>query len=95
MAILRRVVNHKPIGEPDKAHFHHQLLKMKFSPRITILIIYGINILFSAVSILYVLGDNQVAIYLYIILMLLLIYIVARTDILFDHKEKKKGAFRK
>lgn len=89
LAILRRLIKHKSIGEPDKEHFHHQLLKMKFSPRVTILIIYGINILFSAVSILFVLGDNKVAMYIYIILMILLLYIVINTDILFEHKKKK------
>ena len=30
-AILRRIINHKPIGMPDKNHLHHQLLKMKLS----------------------------------------------------------------
>ncbi|MBE6148375.1 MAG: undecaprenyl/decaprenyl-phosphate alpha-N-acetylglucosaminyl 1-phosphate transferase [Firmicutes bacterium] len=89
LAILRRVIHHKKIGEPDKQHFHHQLLKMKFSPRVSILIIYGVNILFSAVSIFYVLGDNQIAMVIYIILMILLLYIVINTDILFEHKRKK------
>lgn len=89
-AILRRVIHHKSIGEPDKKHFHHQLLRMKFSTRKTILIIYGINILFSAVTIFYVLGDKEVAMVIYIMLMVLLIYIVAVTDILFDHKKKKR-----
>ena len=88
LAILRRLIKHKNIGEPDKEHFHHQLLKMKFSTRTTILIIYGINILFSAVSIFFVLGDNQVAMVIYIILMILLLYIVINTDILFEHKKK-------
>ena len=88
LAILRRIIHHKSIGEPDKEHFHHQLLKMKFSPRVTILIIYGINILFSAVSIFYTLGDNKIAIIIYIILMLLLLFVVAKTDILFEHKKK-------
>ena len=89
-AILRRLIHHKNIGQPDKEHLHHQLLKMKFSPRKTILIIYGINILFSAVSIFYVVGDEYVAIVIYIILMVLLLYIVIHTDILFEHKKKEK-----
>lgn len=88
-AILRRLIKHQSISVPDKEHFHHQLLRMKFSPRVTILIIYGISILFSAVSIFYVLGDNQLAIVIYFILMVLLLYIVVNTDILFEHKKKK------
>lgn len=89
LAILRRLIKHQSISVPDKEHFHHQLLRMKFSPRVTILIIYGISILFSAVSIFYVLGDNQLAIVIYFILMVLLLYIVVNTDILFEHKKKK------
>ena len=84
------ITKHKKIGEPDKEHFHHQLLKMKFSPRTSVLIIYAINILFSIVSIFYTLGDNQVAMVVYIILMILLLYIVINTDILFKKKKNKK-----
>ena len=39
-AILRRMINHKPIGMPDKCHLHHQLLNLKFSQRKTVIIIY-------------------------------------------------------
>ena len=42
-----------------KEHFHHQLLKMKFSTRTTVLIIYLIDIAFAATSILITIGDNK------------------------------------
>ena len=87
-AILRRLLKGQNIGEADKEHFHHQLLKMKYSPVASILIIYAIDIAFAVVSILYVLGDNQFAIAIYVILMILLLFIVLRTDILFEHKKK-------
>jgi UDP-GlcNAc:undecaprenyl-phosphate/decaprenyl-phosphate GlcNAc-1-phosphate transferase len=86
-AIIRRLLKGQNINKPDKEHFHHQLLKMKFSPRTTILIIYFITILFSAVSIFYVLGDQKIAVVIYIALMLFLIFIVMKTDILFKHKK--------
>ena len=89
-AILRRLIHHKSIDEPDMNHLHHQLLKMKFSPRVTMLIIYGIDILFSAVSIFYVLGDNQISMIVYLIMMTLLLYIVVNTDILYDKKDNDK-----
>ena len=88
-AILRRMLKGESIGKPDKDHLHHQLLKMNFSTRKTILIIYFINILFSAVSILYVIGDNKIAIALYITLMIILLFFVLKTDILFKHKKKE------
>ena len=85
LAIFRRLIRGNGIMKADKEHFHHQLLKMKFSQRKTILIIYFINFIFAAVSIFYVLGDNQIAIVIYIILMIALLFFVLKTDILFDH----------
>lgn len=87
LAIGRRLLKGEGITKADKEHFHHQLLKMKFSPRKTILIIYSINIVFAAVSVFYVLGNDQIAIVLYILLMILLLFFVLKTDILFHHKD--------
>lgn len=87
LAIGRRLLKHESIGKPDKEHFHHQLLKMKFGMRKTVLIIYGINILFSAVSIFYIKGDNEVAIAIYVLLMILMLFLVLKTDILYKHKK--------
>lgn len=87
-AIFRRILKKESIGKPDKEHLQHQLLKMTSSPIKTVLIIYIMNILFSAVSILYVLGDNTVAIILYLILLLMFIILIAKTNILFEHHKK-------
>lgn len=88
-AILRRLIKREPISMPDKDHFHHQLLKMKFSPKISVLIIYLITIAFASVSIFITIGDTKVASYIYIVLILLLLFIVLKTDILFEHKKGK------
>lgn len=92
-AILRRVINHKPIYVADKKHLHHQLLNKKFSQKATVLIIYGVNILFSLASILYVLKDRKLGIIVYIILFILVILVVLKTNILIDkaNKQVKKG----
>ena len=90
LAILRRLLKGEGIMAPDKEHFHHQLLKMKFSVPATVLIIYGINILFASVSVFFALGDKKPAMGLYIVLMLLLLFLVMKTDILFEHKKKDK-----
>lgn len=90
-AILRRLLKGQNIGVADKEHFHHQLLKMKYSPTKSILIIYAIDIAFAAVSIFYILGDNQIAIAIYVILMILLLFVILKTDILFEHKKKSEN----
>ncbi len=89
-AIFRRLLKGEKISTPDKDHFHHQLLKMKFGVRGTVLIIYSINIIFAAVSIFFVLGDRKIAIALYVALMLLLLFLVLKTDILFHHHKDEK-----
>lgn len=91
VSILRRLLKGQGIAEPDREHFHHQLLKMKFSPKTSVLIIYLINILFAAVSVFYVLGDTMSAIVIYVSLMLLLLFIVLKTDILFERTKKNKN----
>ncbi|UFJ40135.1 undecaprenyl/decaprenyl-phosphate alpha-N-acetylglucosaminyl 1-phosphate transferase [Brevibacillus humidisoli] len=51
-AIVRRIVNKKPISSPDKGHLHHCLLDMGLSHRTTVITIYGVSILFGATAIL-------------------------------------------
>ena len=90
LAILRRLNKKQKIGDADKEHFHHQLLKLKFTAKKSILIIYAINIMFSVLSIFYVLGDHNKAKAIYIILMILLIFVIIKTDILYEHKKEDK-----
>ncbi|MDW2876615.1 MULTISPECIES: glycosyltransferase family 4 protein [Bacillaceae] len=52
-AILRRIVNKRPISSPDKSHLHHRLLALGLSHRTTVLTIYGFGILFSVSAILF------------------------------------------
>ena len=52
-AILRRIVNKKPLMQPDKSHLHHCLLGLGFSHRQTVLIIYAIAAFFGLVAIIF------------------------------------------
>lgn len=42
-AILRRLVNHRPIMEADKGHLHHHLMASGFGQRRAVLMLYGIS----------------------------------------------------
>lgn len=46
-AIIRRFVNKHPLTEPDKSHLHHCLLRLGFSHRKTVLVIYAMSLLFG------------------------------------------------
>jgi UDP-GlcNAc:undecaprenyl-phosphate GlcNAc-1-phosphate transferase len=52
-AIIRRIVNKRPISAPDKSHLHHRLLALGLSHRNTVLVIYGIGIIFSISAIIF------------------------------------------
>lgn len=88
-AIIRRALNKKPIGQADKEHIHHQLLK-HLSTRKTILVIYVIDLIFSVVSIFYAIGKKKEMIIFYILLMFILLYLVFKTNVIFKKKENKK-----
>ncbi len=81
-AIIRRLLHKKSIFEADKDHMHHQFLKMHFSQRKTVLIIYLINILFSLAAILFTVGDSSMAVIIYITLLILTIWFILHTGIL-------------
>ncbi|MHA7139599.1 glycosyltransferase family 4 protein [Rossellomorea arthrocnemi] len=51
-AIIRRIINKRPISAPDKSHLHHRILAMGLSHRNTVLAIYGLGILFSVSAIM-------------------------------------------
>ncbi len=87
-SIIRRGLKRKnPFTTPDKDHLHHQLLKMKFSTKASLAVIYIINLGFSGASILYAMGAFTYALILYFSLMIVFLFIVLKTDILFPKKK--------
>ncbi|KGR83779.1 glycosyltransferase family 4 protein [Lysinibacillus odysseyi] len=52
-AIVRRLRMKKKWSDPDKSHLHHRLLDLGFSHRQTVLIIYGIAMLFGLFAIIF------------------------------------------
>lgn len=87
-AIIRRKLKGQRIDHADKEHLHHQLLK-KISKRSTLLVIYAINILFSITTIFYTLGQKIELIVCYVILIFIVLFLILKTDIIFDHTKKK------
>ncbi len=94
-AIIRRLLKGQPPFQADKEHIHHQLLGMNFSQRTTVLIIYGINLLFAAASIFYTLKDPVKGQIIYIIIFLLVIWFVFHTSIISDKSKAVPKAIKK
>jgi UDP-GlcNAc:undecaprenyl-phosphate/decaprenyl-phosphate GlcNAc-1-phosphate transferase len=52
-AILRRIINKQPLSAPDKSHLHHCLLRLGYSHRETVLIIYAMAALFGLLAVVF------------------------------------------
>lgn len=89
-AIIRRIVNKKPIDEPDKEHLHHQLLNLNLSHRNTVLVIYFIDILFATAMLTYILYDRTLGIVIYAILFIIVFIFVLKTNIIINHNKKNQ-----
>lgn len=92
-AILRRTLKGKPIFEADKEHLHHQFLKMNFSQRGTVLVIYAIDLLFSLASIFYALQDPFKGMIIYLVLLALVIWFVLHTSIISEKVSNRVKKF--
>lgn len=57
-AIIRRWLNKKPVSQADKHHLHHQLMKMGLTHRQTVLTIYALSLVFSFISLLFLLSPT-------------------------------------
>ena len=88
-AIVRRTLKKQPIFSADKQHLHHQLLGMNFSQTVTVLIIYGINILFATAAIFYTLKDPLIGEIIFVILFILVVWFILHTTIISDKTPQK------
>ncbi|GGE30929.1 glycosyltransferase family 4 protein [Streptococcus himalayensis] len=52
LAIIRRTLAGQKIYKPDKHHLHHRLLSLGLTHRGTVLVIYGISMIFAMISLL-------------------------------------------
>lgn len=88
-AIIRRLLKGQSPFQADKQHLHHQLLGMNFSQVTTVLIIYGINILFAVATLIFVLKDPKQGQILFIILFIIVFFFVLHTSIISDKNPER------
>lgn len=90
LAIIRRLIKGSGVMVPDKRHLHYQLYKRNNSETKTVLIIYAIDLLFAAVTVFYALGNNRLAIIIYLVLFAILVFIIFNTSILISDVRKRR-----
>ncbi len=67
LALIRRVVNRRPIMMPDRSHLYNQLVdRLGLSVPVTVGLLYVLSVVFAAAGllVLYIRGRYAVAIYL-------------------------------
>ncbi|MFZ7119650.1 MAG: MraY family glycosyltransferase [Eubacteriaceae bacterium] len=84
-AIIRRKLRGQSFAQADKEHLHHLLMTTNASQTKTVLIIYGISIIFSVVSVVYSLVSEELGLMILIILFFLIEYIATRIGLLDRH----------
>ncbi|WHY76910.1 MraY family glycosyltransferase [Neobacillus sp. WH10] len=52
-AIIRRIKNKQPLSAPDKSHLHHCMLRLGYTHRQTVLIIYAMSVFFGLVAVIF------------------------------------------
>lgn len=52
-AIVRRLYNKNPLSAPDKSHLHHCLLKLGFTHKQTVLLIYSMSAMFGLMAFIF------------------------------------------
>jgi UDP-GlcNAc:undecaprenyl-phosphate GlcNAc-1-phosphate transferase len=68
LAFARRWVNGRPLFSADKQHFHHQLVARGYSVKGTVLISYGLALLFAALGVCIVFVRTRYAVAMYMLI---------------------------
>lgn len=63
-AIIRRLMNKRPISSADKMHLHHRLLSIGFTHKGAVMTIYALALVFSFVALLFSYASNVASILL-------------------------------
>jgi UDP-GlcNAc:undecaprenyl-phosphate GlcNAc-1-phosphate transferase len=72
-AILRRLINRKPIGEGDRGHIHHRLIDMGISPKFSVTILYVVS---GALGLISILLANKGVLPAIIIIVIIFVFVV-------------------
>ncbi len=94
-AMIRRLVNGKPIMEADRGHLHHRLIDAGHSPRKAVIILYFLSMLCGSVAIIIALNDLRVLlislIFIFVLALMLYVYQTRTAKIKAKEDEQDNG----
>lgn len=70
-AIIRRILNKKPIMQADRGHLHHRLIDKGYSPKRAVIIMYGISVLLATAAIVIAMRDLRAIVMMVVMLIIL------------------------
>ncbi|HWJ76490.1 MAG TPA: MraY family glycosyltransferase [Niallia sp.] len=94
-AIVRRIVNKKPISAPDKGHLHHRLISLGISHKSTVLLIYGLGLIFSICAILFSTATLWGSLFIGLLLLLALEFIVEKIGLIHGNYKPMLKIYKK
>ncbi|NSL51762.1 glycosyltransferase family 4 protein [Calidifontibacillus erzurumensis] len=94
-AIIRRIVNKKPLSAPDKSHLHHCLLRLGFSHRQTVLIIYAMSAFFGIAAIVLSRSTLWVATLIIAVVLFVVQLVAERVGLVSENYQPMLRFFRK
>lgn len=94
-AIIRRLLKGQSPAKADREHLHHQIFNKTDSQVKTVLIIYFVDILFSLASIVYVIQNPKLGQIIYSVLLVIIVWFILSTNIIFDRKKIKEDIEKK
>ncbi|MHD0398367.1 glycosyltransferase family 4 protein [Staphylococcus simulans] len=84
-AMIRRAKKGQRIMQPDKSHLHHRLLKLGYTHRQTVYLIYSIAIMFSISSVILYLSQPWGVVMMLILILITIELIVEFTGLIDDN----------
>lgn len=85
-AIFRRLLNGRSIAEADKGHLHHRLLKMGYSQKKTVLILYAISAIFGLCAIFIAKTNSKRAVFVAVIIFVITMLLASRMGLISGRK---------
>jgi len=95
VAVIRRLVNRRPIMMPDRSHLYNQLVdRLGLSVRTTVIILYGLSAIFAATGLIVLYLPGRVASLIYVAAGALFLLLVWRMGFLRMMPNEKEAADR-
>ncbi|MBM7571339.1 glycosyltransferase family 4 protein [Aquibacillus albus] len=84
-AIVRRIIQRKPLSSPDKLHLHHCLIRLGYSHRQTVIAIYALSALFSLAAIIFTRSTMYGSVITMVLLLVMVELIVEITGLISEN----------